>query len=81
MPTLNNNTIGKGILRVLADDREKIERLLLALHEAGNTEVHMGRLVTGDYLLDNLSVERKTFSDLCVFCTKISAPLSLQEKL
>lgn len=56
----------KSIHRIIADDREKNDRLLIALQEAGNTDVRIGRLVSGDYLLDNLLVERKTFSDLCV---------------
>jgi len=59
----------KRVIRVLADDREKNDRLLLALREAGNTIVRTGRLITGDYLVDNLLVERKTIPDLCVSIT------------
>lgn len=52
-------------MRILADDRERNEILLLALRECEGIEVSKGRLTAGDYLLDNLLVERKTFADLC----------------
>jgi len=69
MPVSNNDTSQKKVIRILADDREKNDRLLMALQEADNTIVRTGRLIKGDYLLGNLLVERKTIHDLCVSIT------------
>jgi len=57
--------VKRKIIQILADDRERNEQLYLALKEASDTEVSIGRLSVGDYLLDNLLVERKSFADLC----------------
>ena len=53
----------KPQIQITIDDREKNLVILKSLREAENTNVKIDRLRAGDYLLNNLIVERKTFPD------------------
>ncbi len=53
----------KPQIQITIDDRERNPVILKSLREAENTNVKIERLKTGDYLLNNLVVERKTFTD------------------
>lgn len=66
MAACDNDTNKKKVIQILIDDRERNARLLLTLKEQGNTQVRTCRLAVGDYLLNNLLVERKSFADLCI---------------
>lgn len=65
MSLFENDPNEEKLIRILVDYRERNEQLLLALRNAGNTEINIGQLPVGDYLLENLLVERKSFFDLC----------------
>lgn len=53
----------KPQIQITIDDREKNLVILKSLREAENTNVKIDRLRAGDYLLNDLIVERKTFPD------------------
>jgi DNA excision repair protein ERCC-4 len=59
----------KSLVEILVDDRERDDKLLIALQLEGNTIIRKCRLAKGDYLLENLLVERKTILDLCISIT------------
>ena len=59
------NSINKGVTKILADDREKDERIFFAFQTQRDVIIQVERLQVGDYLLDNLLVERKSFVDFC----------------
>ena len=61
-----NDKNNHRILKILVDDRERNDKLLTTLRKANGVEVHIGRLPVGDYLLEHLLIERKSFSDLCI---------------
>ncbi|GAC1424986.1 MAG: ERCC4 domain-containing protein [Chitinophagaceae bacterium] len=69
MAISNSDKKQEKVIEVFADDREKNDSLLLALCKAGNTVVRTVRLITGDYLVNNLLIERKTIPDLCASIT------------
>ncbi len=66
MSTSDDDKTKRKVIQILVDDREKNDRLLSTLRKAEDTFVRIGRLVIGDYLLENLLVERKSFIDLCM---------------
>ena len=50
--------------RLRVDHSEGRSALLVAVHASGEFDVRMGRLATGDYLIDDeVLVERKTVAD------------------
>ena len=53
----------KPQIQITIDDRERNLVILKSLREAENANVKIERLKAGDYLLNNLIVERKTFPD------------------
>ena len=59
------NSINKEAIKILADSRERNERIFLALQTEGDIIMQVERLEVGDYLLHNLLVERKSFVDFC----------------
>lgn len=56
------------MIEITIDDRERNDRLITALQQAGS-KVLIKRLETGDYLVDNLVIERKSFQDFCISIT------------
>ncbi len=52
------------MIKITVDDRERNDHLLATLQQAA-TEICVKRLSVGDYLLDNLIVERKSLADFC----------------
>lgn len=56
------------MIEIIVDDREKNSRLVAELQQT-DTKVLIKRLKTGDYLVDNLVIERKSFQDFCVSIT------------
>jgi DNA excision repair protein ERCC-4 len=56
------------MIKITVDDRERNDHLLTALQQAA-TEISIKRLAVGDYLLDNLIVERKSFADFSASIT------------
>lgn len=66
MTICGEDTPKRKVIEILIDDREKNDKLLQTLKEAEDTMVRIGRLAIGDYLLNNLLVERKSFADLFV---------------
>jgi len=53
----------KPQIHISIDDRERNLVILNYLREAENTNIEIKRLTIGDYYLNNLIIERKTFSD------------------
>lgn len=53
----------KPQIQITIDDRERNLVILNYLREAENSSVKINRLANGDYLLHNLTIERKTFPD------------------
>lgn len=56
------------MIKITVDDRERNDHLLTTLQQAA-TEISIKRLAVGDYLLDNLIVERKSFADFSASIT------------
>jgi DNA excision repair protein ERCC-4 len=54
----------KSLINITVDHRERNNRLLRILKRADGVRLEKGNLKTGDYRLNNLTVERKTISDL-----------------
>lgn len=56
-----------GLIRVIADDRERSGEIISAFSRIKNVSFSVKRLSVGDYLVDNrLVFERKTLNDLAV---------------
>jgi len=53
----------KPQINITIDDRERNPAILNCLRETENSSMKIDRLANGDYLLNNLIVERKTFPD------------------
>jgi ERCC4-type nuclease len=53
----------KSQIQITVDDRERNPVILKSLREAEHTNVKIERLKAGDYLLNDLIIERKTFPD------------------
>jgi ERCC4-type nuclease len=56
------------MIKITVDDRERNDYLLATLQQAA-TEISIKRLPVGDYLLDKLIVERKSFADFSASIT------------
>lgn len=53
----------KPQINITIDDRERNPAILNCLRETENSSMKIDRLANGDYLLNNLTVERKTSPD------------------
>lgn len=53
----------KPQIQITIDDRERNPVILNCLREIEDSSVKINRLANGDYLLHNLTIERKTFPD------------------
>jgi DNA excision repair protein ERCC-4 len=52
------------MIEITVDDRERSDHLLTALQQSG-IKILIKRLEIGDYLIDNLVIERKSLTDFC----------------